>query len=150
MASRRSGSLTVAARLVSAGASLAPSAGRRSTSTSRCSARMAVEAGPGEPGEIASRGDNVMLEYYNEPEQTAAVFRLGDGWLLHRRRRRSSTSDGFITLIDRAKDMLISGGENIYPKEIENVIYDSRRLPNVPCSACPTRSGARCRLPTCN
>ena len=81
-----------------------------------------VEAGPGEPGEIASRGDNVMMAYYNEPEQTAAVFRLGDGWLL--------TGDvgvrdeqGFITLIDRAKDMLISGGENVYPKEIEDVIY---------------------------
>ena len=81
-----------------------------------------VEAEPGEPGEIASRGDNVMMEYYGEPEQTAAVFRLGSGWLL--------TGDvgvrdeqGFITLIDRAKDMLISGGENVYPKEIEDVIY---------------------------
>ena len=81
-----------------------------------------VEAGAGEPGEIASRGANVMMEYYNEPEQTAAVFRLGGGWLL--------TGDvgvrdeqGFITLIDRAKDMLISGGENVYPKEIEDVIY---------------------------
>ena len=81
-----------------------------------------VEAAAGEPGEIASRGDNVMMEYYNEPEQTAAVFRLGGGWLL--------TGDvgvrdeqGFITLIDRAKDMLISGGENVYPKEIEDVIY---------------------------
>jgi len=63
-----------------------------------------------------------MMEYYDEPEQTAAVFRLGGGWLL--------TGDvgvrdeqGFITLIDRAKDMLISGGENVYPKEIEDVIY---------------------------
>ena len=81
-----------------------------------------VEAAPGEPGEIASRGDNLMMEYYGEPEQTAAVFRLGGGWLL--------TGDigvrdegGFITLIDRAKDMLISGGENVYPKEIEDVIY---------------------------
>ena len=85
-----------------------------------------VEAGPGEPGEIASRGDNVMMEYYNEPEQTAAVFRLGGGWLL--------TGDvgvrdeqGFITLIDRAKDMLISGGENVYPKEIEDVHLRTRR-----------------------
>ena len=83
---------------------------------------MASKPAPGEPGEIASRGDNVMMEYYNEPEQTAAVFRLGGGWLL--------TGDvgvrdeqGFITLIDRAKDMLISGGENVYPKEIEDVIY---------------------------
>ncbi|MGE0315316.1 MAG: class I adenylate-forming enzyme family protein [Lautropia sp.] len=77
----------------------------------------------GEPGEIASRGDNVMLEYYEEPEQTAAVFRLGDGWLLTGD-IGVRDEDGFITLIDRAKDMLISGGENVYPKEIEDVIYE--------------------------
>ena len=80
------------------------------------------EAGVGEPGEIASRGDNLMREYYNEPEQTAAVFRLGDGWLLTGD-VGVRDADGFITLIDRAKDMLISGGENVYPKEIEDVIY---------------------------
>jgi acyl-CoA synthetase (AMP-forming)/AMP-acid ligase II len=78
--------------------------------------------GPGELGEIGSRGDNLMLEYYDEPEQTAAFFKLGNGWGL--------TGDvgvmdaeGFITLVDRAKDMLISGGENVYPKEIEDVVY---------------------------
>ena len=81
-----------------------------------------VEAAPGEPGEIASRGDNVMMAYYNEPEQTAAVFRLGGGWLLTGD-VGVRDEDGFITLIDRAKDMLISGGENVYPKEIEDVIY---------------------------
>ena len=79
-------------------------------------------AAPGEMGEIASRGDNLMLEYYGEAEQTAAFFKHGDGWGL--------TGDvgvmdgqGFITLVDRAKDMLISGGENVYPKEIEDVLY---------------------------
>ena len=76
-------------------------------------------------GEIASRGDNLMLEYYNEPEQTATFYKFPDklpGW--------GFTGDvgtidaeGFITLLDRAKDMLISGGENVYPKEIEDVIY---------------------------
>jgi acyl-CoA synthetase (AMP-forming)/AMP-acid ligase II len=82
--------------------------------------------GPGELGEIGSRGANLMIEYYNEPEQTAAFFKLGSlghaGWGL--------TGDvgimdaqGFITLVDRAKDMLISGGENVYPKEIEDVVY---------------------------
>jgi acyl-CoA synthetase (AMP-forming)/AMP-acid ligase II len=77
---------------------------------------------PGELGEIGSRGDNLMTEYYNEPEQTAAFFKHGNGWGL--------TGDvgimdaeGFITLVDRAKDMLISGGENVYPKEIEDVVY---------------------------
>lgn len=79
-------------------------------------------AEPGELGEVASRGDNLMIGYYNEPDQTADFFKLGGGWGL--------TGDigviddeGFITLIDRAKDMLISGGENIYPKEIEDVLY---------------------------
>jgi acyl-CoA synthetase (AMP-forming)/AMP-acid ligase II len=81
-----------------------------------------TSAGVGEPGEIASRGDNLMLEYYNEPEQTAAVFRLGGGWALTGD-VGVRDGDGFITLIDRAKDMLISGGENVYPKEIEDVIY---------------------------
>jgi len=72
-------------------------------------------------GEIASRGNNVMLEYYKEPGQTVAIWR--NGWAL--------TGDvgvmdaeGFITLVDRAKDMVISGGENVYPKEIENVLYE--------------------------
>jgi acyl-CoA synthetase (AMP-forming)/AMP-acid ligase II len=77
----------------------------------------------GEIGEVVSRGDNVMLEYYGEPEQTKAFFKQGDGW--------GWTGDvavmddeGFITLIDRSKDMIIAGGENIYPKEIETVLYE--------------------------
>lgn len=78
---------------------------------------------PGEVGEVVSRGDNVMIEYYNEPEQTRAFFKLGDGW--------GWTGDlavkdaeGFLTLVDRSKDMIISGGENIYPKEIEDALYE--------------------------
>ncbi|MBB4053979.1 acyl-CoA synthetase (AMP-forming)/AMP-acid ligase II [Devosia subaequoris] len=76
---------------------------------------------PGEIGEIVSRGENVMLEYYNEPEQTKAFFRHGWGWT-----GDVGTIDeaGFITLVDRSKDMIISGGENVYPKEIENVVYE--------------------------
>ncbi len=75
----------------------------------------------GEIGEIASRGDNVMLEYYNEPEQTAAFWR--NGWAVTGDLAMMD-EDGFIFLVDRAKDMIISGGENIYPKEIENAIYE--------------------------
>ena len=77
---------------------------------------------PGEIGEIVSRGDNVMLEYYNEPEQTAAFWR--HGWA-HTDDVGTIDEDGFITLVDRSKDMIISGGENVYPKEIENAIYDN-------------------------
>lgn len=79
-------------------------------------------AAVGEMGEVASRGDNLMLGYYNEPEQTADFFKLGGGWGLTGD-IGVVDADGFITLIDRAKDMLISGGENVYPKEIEDVIY---------------------------
>ncbi len=80
---------------------------------------------PGEMGEIASRGDNLMLEYYNEPEQTAAFYKFPEllpGWGFTGD-VGTIDADGFITLIDRAKDMLISGGENVYPKEIEDVLY---------------------------
>lgn len=79
----------------------------------------------GEVGEIVSRGDNVMLEYYDEPEQTAEFFRNGWAWTGDLARM---DEDGFIYLIDRSKDMMISGGENIYPKEIENTLY---QLPEV-------------------
>jgi acyl-CoA synthetase (AMP-forming)/AMP-acid ligase II len=77
---------------------------------------------PGEIGEIVSRGDNLMLEYYNEPEQTAAFFKHKDGWGWSGD-LGTIDEDGFITLVDRSKDMIISGGENIYPMEIENTLY---------------------------
>lgn len=75
---------------------------------------------PGEIGEIVTRGDNVMLEYYNEPEQTRAFWHHGWAWSGD---LGTIDADGFVTLVDRSKDMIISGGENIYPKEIEDVIY---------------------------
>lgn len=77
----------------------------------------------GEIGEVVSRGDNVMLGYYGQPEQTAEFFRLGDGWGWSGD-LATMDADGFITLVDRSKDMIISGGENIYPKEIEVALYD--------------------------
>lgn len=80
---------------------------------------------PGEIGEIVSRGDNVMLEYYDEPEQTAAFWR--HGWA-HTDDVGTIDEDGFITLIDRSKDMIISGGENVYPKEIENALYEHEAI----------------------
>jgi acyl-CoA synthetase (AMP-forming)/AMP-acid ligase II len=76
---------------------------------------------PGQIGEIVSRGENVMLGYYDEPEQTAAIWR--HGWA-HTGDVGTIDEEGFITLVDRSKDMIISGGENVYPKEIENVLYE--------------------------
>ena len=81
------------------------------------------DVAPGEFGEVVSRGDNLMMEYYGEPEQTAEFFKLGDGWGWSGD-VATIDAEGFITLIDRSKDMIISGGENIYPKEIESVIYE--------------------------
>ncbi|MEU0518983.1 long-chain fatty acid--CoA ligase [Streptosporangium sp. NPDC006007] len=71
------------------------------------------------PGEIAIRGHNVMKGYYNRPEATAEVMR--DGWF---RTGDIATrdADGYYTIIDRAKDMIIRGGFNIYPRELEEVL----------------------------
>ena len=78
---------------------------------------------PGEVGEIVSRGDNLMIEYYGEPEQTAAFFKHGDGWGWSGD-LATVDAEGFFTLVDRSKDMIISGGENVYPMEIENALYE--------------------------
>ena len=77
----------------------------------------------GEVGEIVSRGDNLMIEYYGEPDQTAAFFKHGDGWGWSGD-LATIDSEGFFTLVDRSKDMIISGGENVYPMEIENALYE--------------------------
>ena len=78
---------------------------------------------PGETGEIICRGDNLMTEYYGDPEQTADFFKLGDGWGWSGD-LATIDEDGFITLVDRSKDMIISGGENLFPKEIEVALYE--------------------------
>ena len=76
-------------------------------------------ARPGERGEIIVAGPNVMRGYWGQPEATAAV--LAGGWL------RSgdvgiTDGDGYVSVVDRIKDVIISGGENIYPAEVENVL----------------------------
>ena len=74
---------------------------------------------PGEIGEIVCRGDVIMKGYWNNPEATAKT--LQGGWL-HTGDMGSFDEDGFLTLKDRSKDMIISGGSNIYPREIEEVL----------------------------
>lgn len=73
----------------------------------------------GEVGEIVVRGETVMLGYWNNPEATAQALR--GGWL-HTGDVGSFDEDGFLTLRDRSKDMIISGGSNIYPREVEEVL----------------------------
>jgi acyl-CoA synthetase (AMP-forming)/AMP-acid ligase II len=76
----------------------------------------------GEVGEVIVRSEQAFTEYYNDPEQTARAFRNRDGWIWTGDVGQID-EDGFLTLVDRAKDMLVSGGENIYPAELENVLY---------------------------
>ena len=80
---------------------------------------------PGEAGEVLIQGPNVMRGYLNRPEETAKT--LVDGWL-HTGDVGRFDEDGYLMLVDRAKDMIIRGGENIYPKEIETVVY---QLPEI-------------------
>ncbi|GAA4810072.1 class I adenylate-forming enzyme family protein [Nocardioides caeni] len=74
----------------------------------------------GERGEVVIKGGNVMRGYLNRPEATAET--LGDGWL-HTGDVGILDEDGYLRIVDRIKDMIIRGGENIYPKEIENVLH---------------------------
>ena len=73
----------------------------------------------GEMGEIVCRGDVIMAGYWNNPEATAETLR--GGWL-HTGDVGAFDEHGFLTLMDRAKDMIISGGSNIYPREVEEVL----------------------------
>jgi len=78
------------------------------------------DVAPGEVGELILKGDNVMKEYYKNPEKTAETLR--NGWL-HTGDMVKMDSDGFIYFVDRKKDVVISGGENIYPAEIEDLLH---------------------------
>lgn len=89
---------------------------------------------PGEVGEIAVKGPQVMKGYWNRPEDTADTLR--DGWLL--------TGDlgymdenGYFYVVDRKKDMIIAGGYNIYPREIEEVLYEHPAVQEVVAAGVP-------------
>jgi len=75
----------------------------------------------GQPGELMIKGPGVMKEYYKNPEATAGT--LFDGWLLTGDIARED-EDGFIWLVDRKKDVIITGGENIFPVEIEDFLHE--------------------------
>jgi len=76
--------------------------------------------GPNQVGELCIRGGNVTTGYWNRPEATREALR--DGWL-HSGDAAKYDQEGFYTIVDRWKDMYISGGENVYPAEVESVIY---------------------------
>lgn len=84
------------------------------------------ECPAGVQGEICCRGYNVMQGYYNNPEATAAAIDR-DGWL-HSGDLAMQTPEGFYRITGRIKDMIIRGGENIYPREIENFLYQMPQI----------------------
>ena len=75
----------------------------------------------GEPGELLIRGHNVMKGYWNKPEETATAMR--GGWF-HSGDVARRDDEGFYYIVDRKKDMIIRGGYNVYPREIEEVLYE--------------------------
>jgi long-chain acyl-CoA synthetase len=78
------------------------------------------EVADGELGEIVMRGENILKGYYKNPEATANAFR--NGWF-HTGDVGYRDSEGFFFIVDRKTDMIIRGGENIYPREIDEVLY---------------------------
>ncbi|MBS1178744.1 MAG: o-succinylbenzoate--CoA ligase [Proteobacteria bacterium] len=83
----------------------------------------------GQPGEIWVRSEQVMAGYWGKPEASAAAI-TADGWLRSGDGGRMD-ADGYIYVTDRIKDMIISGGENIYPAEIERVLAEHPALRDV-------------------
>lgn len=86
------------------------------------------EVGPGEVGELALKGPGVMREYYKNPEATKEIL-SEDGWL--RTGDMAEVRDGFIYLVDRAKDVIITGGENLYPVQIEDFLRANPKIKDV-------------------
>ena len=102
------------------GGHLLRSAGR---AAAHCEVRIAAPDGaelpPGEVGELLCRGDHLMLGYWNRPEETATILR--DGWM-HTGDAAYMDEAGYVFITDRIKDMIISGGENVYSAEVENAL----------------------------
>jgi fatty-acyl-CoA synthase len=91
----------------------------------------------GQVGEICCRGYNVMKGYYNNPEGTAKAIDM-DGWL-HSGDLGTMDEDGYLTVTGRLKDMIIRGGENVYPREIEEFLYRMDGILDVQVAGVPSR-----------
>ena len=95
-----------------------------------------VEVPKGEVGELCVKGPGVMKCYYRDPEATAAVLR--DGWLFTGDMAMLDP-DGFIFLVDRKKDVIVSGGENIYPVQIEDFLREHPKVKDVAVIGLPDK-----------
>src|SRR5919199_146721 len=87
------------------------------------------EVGPGEQGDLCTRGYHVMKGYYKMEDKTEEVID-GDGWL-HTGDLATMDEDGYVKITGRTKDMIIRGGENIYPREIEEFLYTHPEISDV-------------------
>ncbi|MGK5642023.1 AMP-binding protein [Streptomyces sp. URMC 126] len=83
----------------------------------------------GEPGELCTRGYSVMLGYWNDPERTAEAIDA-DRWM-HTGDLAVMDEEGYVRIVGRSKDMIIRGGENVYPREIEEFLYTHPKIADV-------------------
>jgi long-chain acyl-CoA synthetase len=90
----------------------------------------------GEPGELAVQGPQVMQGYWNHPEETAQV--LQDGWLLTGD-MATMDEEGYFAIVDRKKDLIIAGGYNVYPREVEEVLYEHPKVMEACVAGVPDR-----------
>ncbi|MCH3942127.1 MAG: class I adenylate-forming enzyme family protein [Atopobiaceae bacterium] len=95
-----------------------------------------AEVARGDVGELCVSGPGVMTCYYNDPKATSEVLR--DGWLLTGDMAKQD-ADGFYYLVDRKKDVIVSGGENIYPVEIENFLHKNPKVKDVAVIGMPDK-----------
>jgi long-chain acyl-CoA synthetase len=95
----------------------------------------------GEVGEVLVKGDSVMAGYWDNPQASAAAIQ--DGWLFTGD-VGSLDADGFLTLKDRSKDLIISGGSNIYPREVEEALLTAHGVAEVAVVGAADANGAKC------
>ena len=100
---------------------------------------------PGERGEVVLRGPKVFTGYWRDPDATAKAF--AGGWF-HTGDIGVRDEDGYLYIVDRLKDMIVSGGENIASSEVERVIYEHESVVEAAVVGRPTSAGGRCRWPS--
>lgn len=93
-----------------------------------------IEIPVGEPGELLMKGPQIMKGYYNRPDATAETVQ--DGWLFTGD-IATMDEDGYFYIVDRKKDMIISGGLNVYPREIDEVYYENPKVQEACCIGIP-------------
>lgn len=94
------------------------------------------ELPPNEPGELVARGYNIMKGYYKMPEETDKA--IENGWL-HTKDLAEMDEDGYIKILGRVDDMIIRGGENVYPREIEEFLYTHPKIKDVAVVGVPSK-----------